>query len=175
MSIVPLGEGLSDLIAIVRAGGVTVETALRKNSNRIACRTIIQLDGDMVVYLDPMITPHSSEWIEHLKEIETRILSITKIISRATDIARYILTLFLSILLFGFSAYQMNIWIGLGSLILSFLFHFGMERLFPKVSSRIGGSFMCFFATRINTFSGLESRAEYGNRSFAKNFKQLES
>ena len=160
---------MRDLVALIRAGGLTINTTSSQTSEHILCRTVIQLDGDIVAYVDPSITFDSPEWQAHLREIETRISSIARVFREATRAARYFLTICfatIALSLGGISTYQASLWIGLGiPALLSILVHFGFQRVFPTAVTWLGGVVLGVVAKRIKHFGGLESQEEYGLRT----------
>ena len=161
--------GLADLIGSIRAGGVTVETTFRKKPNWIACRTIVQIDGDIVVYVDPSMSASSPEWIEHVGEVQTRISSMSGAIHKTTNTAARILTLLFtsfSLLTGGIWAAQTGNWLGLGGpLILGLAFHLILKRFFPQYVAWTVKHILHFVTKRVKRLTGLELRAEYRVRS----------
>ena len=162
-------HGLRDLTLLIRAGGLTINTASPQASEQILCRTVIQLDGDIVAYVDPTITADSPEWHAHLREVETRISSVAEVFRETTRAARYLLTFAFAIIalsLGGISTHLVSVWIGLGiPLLLSILVHFGLQRLFPTAVTWLGGFVLGVVAKRIKHLGGLESQEEYGLRT----------
>ena len=130
---------------------------------------MIQLDGDMVVYVDPSISANSPEWVEHVGEIQTRISSMTRAIHKTTNTAARILTLFFtsfSLLPGGMWAIQTGDWLGVvGPLILGLVFHFVLKCFFPQCIAWTVKHLLHFATKRVKRLTGLELRAEYRVRS----------
>ena len=164
-------QGVRDLVEFIRAGGLTVNTTSPQTAEHVLCRTVIQLDGDIVAYVDPSVTADSPEWHAHLREIESRISSIARVFRKTTRAARYFLTVgfaTMALSLGGISTYQVDIWIGLGvPVLLSILVHLGLQRVFPTAVTWLGGVILGVVAKRIKHFGGLESQKEYGLRTMA--------
>ena len=162
-------QALRDVVALIRAGGVTINTTAPQTSEHLLCRTVIQIDGDIVAYVDPSVTFDSPEWHAHLRQIEARILNIASVFREATGAARYLLTIgfaTIALSLGGVSTYEVNNWIGLGiPVMLSILAHFGLQRIFPTAVTWLGGVVLGVVARRIKHFGGLESQEEYGLRA----------
>ena len=162
-------SGISDLVSAIRAGGVTIETTNHAKPDVIACRTLLQLDGDMMVYGDKTISSSSPEWIEHVREIDARVAAMSDAFSQFTDMAHYVVTSFFSVVAIAVGC-SSSLWTGnWWSLGVSFLlipcFHFLMGRFLPQSFSWASQHLMRFVVRRVKVLSGLEPRENYRKRA----------
>ena len=65
-----------DLVDLLFAGGLTVETPRHDKPDCLSVRTVIQVDGDIIIYIDPGVDVNSADWIAHMNEVRQRISSV---------------------------------------------------------------------------------------------------
>ena len=87
-------NAVRDLVDGLKAGGVTIETEmpgqgeapLPGRPRRLLIRTVVQLDGDMLVFIDPAIDVDSPEWVAHTRQIRRRIGTMASGIDNLVDL-----------------------------------------------------------------------------------------
>lgn len=82
---------MKDVAALLFAGGLTIETEKMDGAGGLAVRTVVQIDGDMIVYVDADIGILSDEWRRHSEELRERISAagdaVRQIENRILDVA----------------------------------------------------------------------------------------
>ena len=163
------GGPISDLIASVKAGGVTIETEYGNQPKHLACRTVVQLDGDMMVYVDPKVESDSPEWRMHERETKTRIRRMAIVVRRFTN--------GLHLCIFGFTTtlvyfggrmcgLDTTVYIEIGGPIVSGLvLQLGLTRLFPQVAPRLLGWLLSGISRRLKRLAGFEQREDFLRRT----------
>ena len=162
-------NSFGDLIAGVRAGGVTIETAHRNEPERVACRTVVQLDGDMLVYVDPGIESDSPEWLMHEKEARIRIRRMARAVRQLTNGIHLCIamgtmgTVYVGGHVSGLDiGASVEIW---GSIVVSLALQLGLTRLFPKVAPQLAGWLLGETSRRWKRLAGFEHREEFQRRT----------
>lgn len=160
---------ISDLVSAVKAGGVTVETAYENDPGHLAYRTVIQLDGDMMVYVDPRIRSDSPEWSMHERETKTRVRKMA-VAAKGLTIGISVCTAGSMMFIFylGGQMFELDTEIAIevwGSIVGGVVLQLGLTWLFPQIVPELVGWLLKGISHRWRRLAGFEQRDEFLRRT----------